>query len=216
MTYPADHSVAPMKVRAQHRSVSRPKDKLPTRQRKPKVPRYVLTMSPGKDSTGSADRAEALAAWIEQVFTLFKNELRWSKSKVIKESGVSRSAVYRWKDTGENGQLPEPEILDKFCANLYRALPNPLLDPTVPYGILGWGRPASMASTRAKSLADEESFTVLDGKLRRVRAILRMSTLTDEQRAKYEAIKESGESAMEVLMDRIIADFEREATRRDE
>lgn len=72
-------------------------------------------------------------------------------------------------------------------------------DRVEPYGYLGWNVGAD----------EEETLTSLEGKIRRVDAILRMKTLTPEQRAKYEVIKESAESSAEALMDRIINDFER-------
>jgi len=149
------------------------------------------------------------------VFTLFKDELRWSRSKVIQESGVSRSAVYRWKDSGDNGQFPEPELLDRFCSNLYRALPNPLLDPAVPYGILGWGRPASMAGARVEALAAKTPLD-LEGKIRRAKLVLKGKTLTSLQRQKYEGMLRDFEAAYERVIDTIIDDLERDEAHRDE
>lgn len=207
MDHPINHSIAPMGVRSQLRSLSRPRDKAPTRQRKPKRHRYVLTMSTGRDTVRYPERAQAFAAWIDQVFALFQDRLEWSKSKVIKASGVSRSAVYRWRDTGENGQFPDPEILDRFCANLYRELPSPLLEPEIPYGILGWGKPGSMASARVDALA-EQTPTALEGKIRRVRAILRGNSLTPAQREKYEGLLGDFETAYERVIDTIIDDLD--------
>lgn len=209
MDYPVEQSIAPMRVRSQLRSLSRPRDKAPTRQRKAKERRYVLTMSPGKDSELVPERAEALAAWIERVFALFKERKSWSKEKVIQKSGVSRSAVFKWKTTGDSRQKPDPEMLDRFCANLYREMPSPLLDPAVPYGILGWGRPSSMASARVEALAAQTP-TDLEGKIRRAKLVLKGRSLTPAQREKYEGMLRDFEAAYERVIDTIIEDLERD------
>lgn len=204
-----DTSISPATVRKQTRSLSRPRDKAPTRLRKGKTPRYRLTMSLGKDTVRYPERAKAFARWIDQVFLLFKDRLDWSRSKVIEESGVSRSSVYRWKDISENGQFPDPEILDRFCANLYQKLKSPLLDPAVPYGILGWGKPRDMAASRVEALA-EETPTALEGKIRRAKNVLKGHSLTPAQRERYEGMLRDFESAYERVIDTIIDDLERQ------
>lgn len=206
-----DQSIAPMKVRSQSRSVSRPREKTPVRQRTPKRRGYVLNMSPGKDiqpnPKRSPDRARALSAWIESVFILFRDEIGWSRSQVIRQSEVSKSAVYRWKDSSENGQNPEPELLDRFCANLHKKIESPLLDPAVPYGILGWGKPGSMAGARIEALLAATP-TDLEGKIRRARKILQGDSLTPAQRERYKGMLTDFETAYERVIDTIIADLE--------
>lgn len=215
MDYPFEQSLAPMKVRSQIRSMSRPRDKKPTRQRKPKERRYVLSMSPGKDNELVPERAEALAAWIEQVFALFKERKSWSKEKVIQKSGVSRSAVFKWKTTAGSRRKPDPDLLDRFCANLHAELPSPLLDPSVPYGILGWGRPSSMAGARVEALAAQTP-TALEGKIRRAKSVLKGRSLTPAQREKYEGMLRDFEAAYVRVIDTILEDLERdEADRGD-
>lgn len=215
MDHPIEQSIAPIKTRLQLRSLSRPRDKEPTRQRKPKERRYLLTMSPGKDNELVPDRAKALAAWIEQVFALFKERKGWSKEKVIQKSGVSRAAVFKWKTTGDSHQKPDPEMLDKFCANLHKELPSPLLDPAIPHSILGWGRPSSMAGARVEALAAQTP-TALEGKIRRAKLVLRGQTLTPAQREKYEGMLRDFEAAYERVIDTIIEDLERDEAQRDE
>lgn len=168
-------------------------------------------MSPGKDTQPTPernpDRARAMSAWIESVFILFRDQLDWSRSQVIKQSGVSRSAVYRWKDSTENGQNPEPQLLDRFCANLHKEIASPLLDPAVPYGILGWGKPGSMAGARLEALMASTP-TDLEGKIRRARRILEGNSLTPAQRERYEGMLVDFETAYERVVDTIIAELE--------
>lgn len=204
-----------MKVRSQLRSLSRPRDKAPTLQRKPKEHRYVLTMSPGKDNELVPERAKAFAAWIEQVFALFKEHKSWSKEKVIQKSGVSRSAVFKWKTPGDSRQEPDNKTLDMFCSSLHKELPSPLLDPSVPYGILGWGRPSSMAGARIEALSAQTP-TALEGKIRRAKMVLRGRSLTPAQREKYEGMLRDFEAAYERVIDTIIEDLERDEAQRDD
>lgn len=182
-----DLSVAPVRVRKQSRSISRPRDKAAHFDRRPYEPKYHLSMSRGKDTVRYPERVEALAGWIDQVFAIFKERLRWSKSKVIDASGVSRASVYRWRDTSENGQFPEPESLDKFCANLYQHLPIPLLDPEIPYGILGWGKPGAMAAARVKGRSDGRQESDLDRQIRLIQARLDQGP-PDEERRRLERL----------------------------
>lgn len=201
-----------MKVRTQRRSLSRPRDKTPVRQRTPKPRGYVLTMSPGKDTQPTPERdperARAMSNWIESVFLLFQDQLEWSRSQVIDASGVSRSAVYRWKDKSSKGQNPEPSLLDRFCANLYKELPSPLLDPAIPYGILGWGKPRSMAGARIEALLAVPP-TKLEGKIRRARNYLQKeNSLTPAQREHLEGMLTDFEAAYERVVDTILADLE--------
>jgi hypothetical protein len=155
------------------------------------------------------DRAEALAGWIDSVFDLFKTELKWSKSRTIEASGVSRAAVYKWYDPSERGQFPEPASLDKFCSNLSRFIHSPLLSPEVPYGILGWGKPGAVAAAMKKG-REVETPTALEGKIRRAKLILKSKSLTPEQRAKFESMLRGYERAYEGMLDELIEEFERD------
>lgn len=204
-----------MRVRSQLRSLSRPKDKTPTRQRKPKERRYVLNMSPGKDNELVPERAQAFAAWIEQVFALFKERKSWSKEKVIQKSGVSRSAVFKWKTPGDSRQEPDRRTLDIFCASLHKELPSPLLEPSVPYGILGWGKPRSMAGARVEALSAQTP-TALEGKIRRAKSVLKGRSLTPAQREKYEGMLRDFEAAYERVIDTIIDELERDEAKRED
>lgn len=163
--------------------------------------------APRKNTEWTPKRAQDLAEWVEAVFLLFENQKGWSRSKVIGASGVSRSAVYRWKDPSANGQFPEPPLLDRFCANLYEHLESPLLDPSVPNGILGRGRPAATASARVDALVAQTP-TALEGKIRRVKRILKGRSLTPAQRERYEGMLGDFENAYERVIDTIIADLE--------
>jgi hypothetical protein len=160
-----------------------------------------------KNPEWTPERAQGLADWVEAVFELFKSRKGWSRSKVIEKSGVSRSAVYHWKDTSENGQFPEPPVLDRFCSNLYQELASPLLDPSVPNGILGRGKPAALAGARVDALVAQTP-TALEGKIRRVKMILKGRSLSPAQRERYEGMLGDFESAYERVIDTIIADLE--------
>jgi hypothetical protein len=155
------------------------------------------------------DRAEALAGWIERVFELFKTELKWSRSRTIDASKVSRAAVYKWYDPSEKGQFPEPASLDKFCSNLSQFINSPLLSPEVPYGILGWGKPGAVAAAMKKG-REAETPTALEGKIRRAKLILKSKTLSDQEREKFRALLTGYERAYEGMLDQLIEEFERD------
>jgi hypothetical protein len=177
-------------------------------------------MSQPRETTRTPERAVQFAYWLERVFKLFKNNLGWSQAKTMDASTVSSSAIFRWKDTSEKGQFPEPETLDRFCAKLYEKFPSPVLNPEVPYGILGWGKPASMAAERVEDARAHLSMTDLDIKINRVNIVLKGKFLDDEEREEYKTMLADLESARagilatyERTVDSILEELERREQR---
>lgn len=157
-----------------------------------------------------------LANWLNQVFRLFKNNLGWSQQRTMSESTVSSSAIFRWKDTSEKGQFPEPETLDRFCATLYEKFASPLLNPEVPYGILGWGKPGAMAGARVEDARASLTMTELDRKINRLNIVLKGDFLEGHERdefkrqlAEFEGARAGILAAYERQVDNILDEIER-------
>lgn len=134
--------------------------------------------------------------WLKQKLDDLARAEGKSLRRLIEDSGANRANLYRWQKLTNEMDGPLRDLVDRD----FDKLGIPEEDRVEPYGYLGW-------NVRAD---EEETITSLEGKLRRVDAILRMKTLTPAQRAKYEAVKESAETSAEALMDRIIDDFERD------
>jgi len=110
-----------------------PRDKRTHYELRHMTPRYDVQMSHSHDKL---ERREAdMSTWLGSVAQEKKRLYGWSTDETIAQSSIDRATWYRWKKISKPGNMPRPQKLDEFCESLG-------LDPEVPYGILGWGRPS--------------------------------------------------------------------------
>lgn len=192
--------VLDFKTRVEITAWSYPRDKRSSWERRHAPPPYLGLMSKTRRRKHGRNLPE-FSKWLKQKLDDLARAEGKSLRRLIEDSGANRANLYRWQKLTNDMDGPVRDLVDRD----FDKLGISEAERAEPYGYLGW-------SVRE----EEESFTVLEGKLRRVEAILRMKTLTPEQRAKYESYKESAENAAEALMDRIIADYERDEAHRDE
>lgn len=176
------------------------RDKRSTWERRHAPPTYRGLMSKTSRPRRKRDLPE-FSRWLKQKLDDLARAEGKSLRGLIEDSGANRATLYRWQKLTNDMDGPVRDLVDRE----FDKLGISESERAEPYGYLGW-----------TFQVEEESFPALEKKLRRVEAILRMKTLTAEQRAKYETFKESAENAAEALMDRIIADYERDEAHRDE
>lgn len=136
-------------------------------------------------------REHDMAAWLTSVAREKKRLYGWSTDVTIDNSSIDRATWYRWKRISKPGNMPRPQKLDEFCQSLG-------LDPEIPYGILGWGRPAS-----TPKFAESEPESELDRRINLLRiAIDRPGIKVEERRelevqlARLQAAKQMNDDAM--------------------
>jgi hypothetical protein len=122
------------RTRPRKQSPLQPRDKRSQYELRHQYPSYDEPMSQSHDTLEK--REQELAAWLTSVAREKKRLYGWSTDDTIDHSSIDRATWYRWKKISKPGNMPRPQKLDEFCQSLGLA-------PEIPYGILGWGRPAT-------------------------------------------------------------------------
>jgi hypothetical protein len=130
--------------------------------------RYDDDMSQPHDTL--EQREAAMAAWLNGVAKEKKRLYGWSTDETIQRSSIDRASWYRWKKISQPGNMPRPQKLDEFCESLG-------LDPAIPYGILGWGRPAER-----QPKAEPEPESEIDRRIRLLRIAIDRPGIEAEER----------------------------------
>lgn len=121
------------RMRPQPQTPLQPRDKRTRYEIRHIAAGYDVPMSQPHDTL--EQREAELASWLMSVAQEKKRLYGWTTDETIRRSSINRATWYRWKAIAQPGNMPRPQKLDEFCESLG-------LDPAVPYGILGWGRPA--------------------------------------------------------------------------
>lgn len=155
--------------RPESRNQWQARDKKSTYERRHRSGKYARGMSQAHDNMKHRERD--FARWLDWVASEKKRDEGWSTEETIGHSSIDRSTWYRWKKISRPGWMPKPATLDEFCSSLN-------LDPTVPYRILGWGRPSS-----PRPAPTPPSQPDLDLIIRRIELRLKQDPPTKERRA---------------------------------
>jgi hypothetical protein len=121
-------------------------------------------------------REAEMAEWLTNVAEEKKRLYGWSTDETIQRSSINRATWYRWKTISQPGNMPRPQKLDEFCESLG-------LDPAIPYGILGWGRPAER-----RSKPEPEPETDIDRRIRLLRIAIDRPGIKPEERQELEVL----------------------------
>lgn len=175
------------RVRRMRRSPIHRRDKSTSYQRRTRAIPYHQGMSPGADTHGPR-RAE-FAAWLRAALAHIESERGWSVSRASRESGISRSQIYRWLDPEE--AMPMPRKLTQFCDRLG-------LDFRQPARILGWSEGDAGTDIQAH-----------EAKIRRANLLIESPDTPAVAREKYRALLRSSER----ILDDLFAEHERDQRR---
>jgi hypothetical protein len=164
------------RLRPTPQSPLQPRDKRPQYEIRHIAARYDVTMSQAHDTL--EEREAQMAAWLTSVAKEKKRLYGWTTEETIERSSIDRASWYRWKRISKPGNTPRPQKLDEFCESLG-------LDPAIPYGILGWGRPAER---RPQPKPEPEPESEIDRRIRLLRIAIDRPGIKPEERQELEVL----------------------------
>lgn len=163
--------------------------------------RYDDEMSQAHDNLH--DRERDLAAWLTGVAREKKRLYGWTTDDTIDQSPIDRATWYRWKKISKPGNMPRPQKLDEFCERLG-------LDPTIPYGILGWGQPSKRFESSGPP-AEPPPEPALDRMIRLIETRLKQSPPAPERRElELRLVRARRARDVQRLADELMAEIDRD------
>lgn len=138
----------------------------------------------------------AFSRWLKVKLDALAGAEGTSLRKLMEDKKSNRANLYRWQKLTEEMDGPQREQVDREFDKL--GISNE--ERVEPYGYLGWTVVSS----------EGESMSVLEGKIRRAKLILKSKSLDEAQRAKFESMLRGYERAYEGMLDELIEEFERD------